>query len=68
MKCPNCQVNDNNGVYRKYAVGNLYVRERLCESCGKRFHTKEEIYFKDGGQQKEMDFGTPKVPSKTVKK
>lgn len=61
MKCPNCGTDNNNGVYKKYSVGNLYLRERICDDCGKKFYTKEEIYNKETkDNQPALDFGKPK--------
>lgn len=65
MKCPNCGTNDNNGVYRTYPVLNMYVRERVCDDCGRKFYTKEEIYDKkvkgaSADEQPELEFGKGK--------
>lgn len=67
MKCPHCAVEDSHGVYRKINIGNLYVRQRVCDACGRRFYTDEQItkrqpeksmFDSDGDAQADKDAGT----------
>ena len=62
MRCPFCKTDNNHGVYRTYPQYNLLCRERICDSCGKKFYTKEEIYdklTKDSEMQQPMNFEEP---------